>query len=356
MSLRLFTPGPVSVPKDVVQASSAQPLHHRSTEFLSLSQKVWADLQRVFRTDDPVVLLAGSGMSGIEAAMISVHRPGDHVAILEHGRFGQRLTEIATIYGLVPHPITVPWGEVITAEMVASHLNTRNDWSGVWFVHSETSTGVVLDAASITAAVRNIAPDVVVGMDAVLSLAIEEVNVAAWTIDLAICGVQKGLMCPPGLACVSISERAEHRILANQRRSYTLDLHTVLDHQREGLFAWTPPVLLVAALEVALQRILSEGLANVWQRHQTCADIVRSGVKDLGLKIFGTGTSNAVTVIEHHRSNEIRRGLEDAHRILVASGQDQYAGRMFRIGTCGMVTPSDAHDVVDALRSVLTHL
>lgn len=356
MSLRLFTPGPVTVPIEVMRASAMPPLHHRSSEFLSLSQTVWSDLQSVFRTDDPVVVLAGSGMTGIEAAMISVHRPGDHVAILEHGRFGQRLTEIATIYGLIPHPLTVPWGEVITSEMVASHLNTRSDWSGVWFVHSETSTGVVLDAASITKVIRDITPDVIIGMDAVLSIAIEEVSVAAWTIDLAICGIQKGLMCPPGLACVSISERAEQHILANQRRSYTLDLHTVLDHQREGLFAWTPPVSLVAALNVALKQILSEGLTNVWQRHQTCANIVRTGVKDLGLKIFGPGTSHAVTVIEHHRSNEIRRGLEDAHRILVASGQDQYAGRMFRIGTCGMITPSDAHDVVDALRSVLTHL
>lgn len=356
MSLRLFTPGPVTVPDEVLQASALPALHHRSGEFLSLSRSVWTDLQTVFRTDDPVVLLAGSGMTGIESAMISVHRPGDHVAVLEHGRFGQRLTEIAQIYGLIPHPLRVAWGEVITSEMVAEHLSTRDDWSGVWFVHAETSTGVVLDAACITSAIRAAAPDVVIGMDAVLSIGIEEVNVAAWTIDLAICGIQKGLMCPPGLACVSISERAEQRILAVGRRSYTLDLHTTLDHQRDGLFPWTPPVTLVAALHAALQRILAEGLEHVWYRHQTSADIVRTGLRELGLKFFGPSTSNAVTVIEHHRSTEIRRALEDAHRILVASGQDQFSGRMFRVGTCGAVTPDDARDVVDAIRSVLMHL
>jgi aspartate aminotransferase-like enzyme len=356
MSLRLFTPGPVTVPDEILRALAHQPLHHRSSEFLTLSRSVWSDLQQVFRTDDPVVLLAGSGMTGIEAAMVSVHRPGDHVAILEHGRFGQRLTEIAQIYGLIPHPLRVAWGEVITSEMVAEHLGTRDDWSGVWFVHAETSTGVVLDAASITSAIRAVAPDIVVGMDAVLSIGIEEVNVAAWTVDIAVCGIQKGLMCPPGLACVSISERAEHHILAAGRRSYTLDLHTVLDHQREGLFAWTPPVTLVSALHVALQRILREGLEHVWHRHQTSAEIVRTGLRDLGLKIFGAATSHAVTVVEHHRSTEIRRALEDAHRILVASGQDQFSGRMFRVGTCGAVTPDDARDIVDAIHSVLTHL
>lgn len=365
MKMRLFTPGPVTVPQDIVDAASAQPLYHRSPEFMALSRSVWANLQTVFQTHDPVVVLGGSGMSGIEAAMIAAHAPGEHIVILEHGRFGQRLTQIARIHGLVPHVLSVPWGETISPDLLADHLNNLlndplndplNDLCGVWFVHAETSTGVLLDAGALTSTIRARCPDALIGMDAVTSIGIHDVKVDAWQVDMAITGVQKGLMCPPGLACVSISERAEQRLLSNPRRSYSLDLHTVLDHQREGLFTWTPPVTLVAALGAALDRILNEGLDHVWARQAASAEIVRQGARQLGLKLFGAATSNAVTVIEHRRSNEIRRELRDVHHMLVAGGQDQLSGKVFRIGTCGSITPTDAHEITEALRTVFTHL
>ena len=364
MSMRLYTPGPVSVPQEVIEAASAQPLYHRSPEFVALSRSVWADLQTVFQTNDPVVVLSGSGMTGIEAAMIAVHAPGEEIVILEHGRFGQRLTEIARIHGITPHVLSVPWGEAISPDLLNNHLNDLlNDLlekhsrvSGVWFVHAETSTGVLLDAGAIASTIRTKCPEAIIGMDAVTSIGIHDVRVDAWQIDMAITGIQKGLMCPPGLACISISERAEQRLLSNSRRSYTLDLHTVLDHQREGLFTWTPPVTLVAALSASLKRILNEGLVNVWERHAASAEIVRNGARNLGLKLFGASTSNAVTVIEHHRSNEIRRALRDVHHMVVAGGQDQLSGKVFRVGTCGAVTPSDVQEITEALRTVLTHL
>lgn len=351
MTMRLFTPGPVTVPAAVLTACAQQPLHHRSTAFKDLSARVWQQLQQVYRTQHPVVVLAGSGMTAIEASIASTTRVGDHALVLENGRFAERIAMILERYGAIVHRITVPWGESIRVP-----LDMPPIVDVCWMVHSETSTGVALDIAAIARYVRDRHPDALIGVDGITSVGVHDVHTDAWDLDMVITASQKGLMCPPGLAMTSISPRAEARMRAAQPRTYTFDLNVVLDHQRKGLFTWTPPVTLIAGLDVALQMILAEGLDHVTARHADVTAYLHARLAALDLPLFGEASSHALTVVDDARASAIRAALIERHGMMVAGGQDRMSGRAFRIGTCGNVHRSDIDELITALADVLTHL
>lgn len=352
---RLFTPGPVHVPQPVLEAAARYPLYHHSTEFASLCQGVWQKLQRVYCTEGPVVLLPGSGMTGIDAAFRSVVHPDDHVLVVSHGRFGERLATLSQRAGYVTYHRSFEWGLAPTMDDVLEAIHQHPRTTVLWIVYSETSTGVTIDLQEIAAAVRRQAPHVLLCIDAVTALAIHHLQTDAWGLDVVAAGIQKGLMCPPGLACLSLSHRAQMRIVERKREAYTLDLKTVLDAQQSsGRFAWTPPVTLVAALDQALDMILTEGLDAVVARHESNWKVTRSFVHQSTLRPFGEASSFAVTVALHSHANQIRFTLENTFDVLIAGGQEQLSGTAIRIGTCGAVKPSDLDDLFNALRDVLT--
>ena len=352
----LFTPGPVDIPQSIVEAASRQPLHHRSIEFQTLSHRVWNNLQAVFRTSGPVAIVAGSGMTGIEASIASLFSVGDTIVVLNNGRFGERLATIARLYQINVVEITVPWGESISSATVGETLQQHPDAKGLWFVHSETSTGVLLDAKEIARTARTVIPDILICVDAITAIGIHEFETSAWDIDVAVTGIQKGFMCPPGLACCALSIRALEQLSSVSAPTYTMNLKTVLSHQDRGLFAFTPPVTLVAALDEALLLIKHEGIHDVWARHANVSHSLRDGLVDRGMTLFGESTSNALTCVEHVHADEIKKRLKSRHDVVIAGGQDRLAGRIFRVGTCGSITVSDVLDFFTVLDDVITDL
>lgn len=337
--MMLLTPGPVDVHPDVLAASARPLLHHRTPEFYELSQRVWKGLQQMHLTTSMVTVHAGSGMTGIESAMASVHAPGDHVVICSHGRFGERLPVIAHRYGLDTTMVHVDWGNAFDADRVAAAITQARSQGkridGVWMVHAETSTGVSIDLASIAAVVRSLAPDAIIGVDTVTSLGVQELRFDAWDLDIAVTGIQKGLACPPGLAVIALSKRALARIESLPSRSYTLDLQTVVRHQRDGLFAWTPPVTLIAALDHALAMSTMYGLEMLWTEHRRRHHRILEVAQNHGLSTLGAPTAMGVVAIQHPRSNEVRTMLKDLHGLRIAGGHDHLAGSLIRIGTMG---------------------
>jgi aspartate aminotransferase-like enzyme len=354
--MRLFTPGPVQLPDVVAHAMSQSPLHHRSPEFLELSQRLWRGLGQVWQTEQPVMVLAGSGMCGIEAAMGSVHAPGQKVVVLNHGRFGGRIAEIGTLLGLEVVQVVQPWGEIIEVGDVLPVLNAHPDATAVWMVHSETSTGVTLNVEAIASGVRSYRADLLICVDAVSSMAIHELRMDAWGLDVVASGSQKGLLSPPGLACVALSEQAHKAMQSHQPRSYTMNLQTVLRAQQSGLFTWTPPVTLVAAMTAAVDLILRIGLDATWAHHRRLADLLRTGLQNRSLDLFGCANSNTLTCLKHHQASRIQQLLREDHNMMVADGQDHLAGTMIRIGTCGALAVPDIMDMLAALDDVLSKL
>lgn len=354
MNPELFTPGPVRVPAAVLAAVARQPLHHHSKAFRHLSERVWLQLRTLLDTGGTAVVMAGSAMTGIEAAIISTVHPGQTVVVVDNGRFAERLATIVALAGGAVHRIVVPWGTALEPAMLDANLDTVNAVDSLWMVHSETSTGVTQDVAALAATVRRRFPDVLIGVDAVTSLAIHPFHMDPWGIDLAVAGIQKGLCCPPGLACVGVSERALARL--HSTASYTLDLLSVVDAQRSGGFVATPPVGLVVGLDVALTSLAAEGYPAVWQRHVEVRRTLHDGLAELGLPLFGAATSCAVTVVRHPDSDTIRQRLLDDHGMVVAGGQGPLAGTTFRIGTCGSVTSDDIRRLLRSLALVLHSL
>ncbi|HLP29136.1 MAG TPA: aminotransferase class V-fold PLP-dependent enzyme [Candidatus Didemnitutus sp.] len=350
----LFTPGPVPVPLSVVEACAQPVLYHRSNEFRELSQRVWNGLQEIFVTTDPVLVLAGSGMTGIEACIASTVCPGDRVLVLHHGRFGERLVTINQRYGAHVIELGVSWGEEITAVMVEDRLSGIGNITTVWLVHSETSTGVTLPLSEITSVIQRMAPDALIMVDAVLSVAIEPVLTEEWNLDAVVSGVQKGLMCPPGLAAVAVSKRMIDRIHSVPTRSYTLDLATVLKDYERGLFTWTPPVSLIAGLDVALGMILKKGLPATWADHQERASHVRSLARSRRFSEFGAGTSCGVVVLQHNAIQSVIDELATQHNIIVSGGQDQLKGLIMRIGICGSYTSEMMNTLFLAIDAILS--
>ena len=354
--MKLFTPGPVPVPQNVMQAACRPLIHHHSREFRELLASTLSALQQIFDTRNTVVMISGSAMTAIESVTASCIRPNDHVLVLVHGRFGQRLATCCEIHGATVHTISVAWGETIDSDQVRreiTELQRSCCLKAVWMVHSETSTGVSLDVQAIAAVVDELSPGTLVLVDGVTSVAIQEIHTDAWKLDAVVCGAQKGLMSPPGVGIVALSNRLEGYVRASECSLYANDLRRVLEAHDQGLMLWTPPVTVVCALHCAAADILHRGLPIVWQEHADRRAYVREHAISRGFGLFGIGSSQALVVVTHPRIQEIRTALWDHHDMLVADGQDAFVGHMMRIGICGSYQMSDLAQLFAAIDMVL---
>ena len=176
--MRLFTPGPVPSPQRVLDACASNVLFHHGDDFSSVLDETWSHLKTVFSTENPVVVMPGSGMTAMEACVVSTVRHADRVVVFHHGRFGMRLVRINEIYGADVIVHAVEWGCTWTADRVRECLQEdrkQGAVKAVWFVHSETSTGVALELASICSVVREILPDALLLVDGVTSIGVQPV-------------------------------------------------------------------------------------------------------------------------------------------------------------------------------------
>lgn len=354
--MKLYTPGPVPVPEDIMAAACRPVLHHHSEEFRQVLRETTRDLRSIFCTRQTVVMLSGSAMTGIESVAGCCIRPGDHVLVLCHGRFGDRLAECSALRGATVHTLRAAWGESIDAEQLRqylTHLPGTCRLKAVWVVHSETSTGVALDLQALSAVVHELTPETFVLVDGVTSVAIHEVQTDAWKLDAVVTSAQKGLFSPPGLAIVSLSARLEEYVRMQSSDLYANDMRRVLEVADKGLMLWTPPVTIVCAVQAAARRIVCAGLETVWREHAERREYVRHQAVRRGFELFGEGSSQALVMLSHPRVNDIRTALRERFSMLVADGQDQLSGRVMRIGICGSYTIDSLAELFGAIDTIL---
>lgn len=358
MKSRLFTPGPTPVPPEVLRAMHTQPIYHRSSAFRALMTRLRPALQYLFQTSGPVLTLSCSGTGGMESTFVSLFSPGDTIVAVNGGKFGERWVTLPRTLGLKAVEVRTPWGEAVTVDAVLDALREHPQARAVYLTHSETSTGTVIDLRAIARGIRE-RSDVLVCVDAVTAAGALELRCESWGIDVCVTGSQKGLMLPPGLAFVALSERAVAAAAAARMPRYYLDLRRALEAEQRGDTPWTPAISLVLGLEVALQLIQREGLEAVWHRHAVVASGVRAGVQALGLELFSRSPSNAVTAVripEGVAWADLRRTCAVQAGVTIAGGQGEFAGRLFRIGHLGYVDQSDVLVVIGALERALQSL
>lgn len=351
MSFRLFTPGPTPVPPELSLAMAAPMPHHRTPEFQATFERTSRLLQQVYRTEDPVLLLAASGTGAMEAAVVNLSLPGERVLSIDAGKFGARWGELLRAYGRDVREMRLAWGESPQPQDVEREAR---EWGArcLFVTHSETSTGALADLEALAAVARRLEALLVV--DAITSLGAHRVESRAWGLDCVVCGSQKAFMLPPGLAFASLSARARARLQENPTPRYYFDFGRALAAAAKGQSAWTPAISLVLGLERACERLLAEGLERVWERHRVLSAAMRAGVGALGLEVLARQPSHAVTaVVLPDIADAVRQTLWTEHGIKVAGGQDAYKGRLVRVGHLGAFDAADVTLFLAAFEAAL---
>ncbi len=355
---RLFTPGPTPLPDSVREILGRPILHHRTAEFQTVLARVTAGLMRLFETRQPVLTLTGSGSAGMEALVVNLASPGETVAVLNAGKFGERWLGLARAYGLKVVELARPWGASFTAEEVGRFLDKEGAAATlVLATHSETSTGALHDLEGIAAAVRERGRLLVA--DVVTSFGVHPVRFDTWGLGAAVTGSQKGLMLPPGLAFTVLSEAAWERTRKATLPRFYLDLNRARASLNKNATPFTPAVPLVLALEESIRMIEKEGLSEVHARHARHAGACRAAMGALGLPLFAESPSNGVTAVrapEDRDSQEVVKLLREKHGIRIAGGQEPMKGKLFRLGHMGHYADGDIRGLVAALTGVLLEL
>jgi serine---pyruvate transaminase len=353
----LMTPGPTPAPPEVLAAIAQPVIHHRGPDFRRLYSEALGRLREVFRTEQEVLLFGGSGSGAMESGAANLLSPGDPVLVVSAGYFGERWAAIAKAYGAEVDHLRYAWGEIPSADDVAARLRER-EAAILFFTHSETSTGVVIDPQPFAAAARE--TGALSAVDAVSSLGAVPLETDAWGIDVVASGAQKALMTPPGLAFASVSERALAAAEGKGGGRYYFDWAKTAKSQAKGASPFTPAVSLFLGLDVALQLIEDEGIENVWARHDLLARATRAGALALGLDLYGEPDERSTVVTAIELPGDIDGGKVPGTLrklgITANGGQDHLKGRILRIAHCGYFGAFDILTSLSGLEIALQQL
>lgn len=354
MKPRLFTPGPTAVPEETLLELAKPVTYHRSAEAKAILAEVTEDLKYVFQTANPVFTLTSSGTGGMESAVSSCLAAGEKVILLTAGRWGERWRGILKAHGANIVTVEVPYGKAVTPEMAEAAVKANPDAKAVFATLSETSTGVGHDLAAIGKVVAG--TDALLIADGISGLGAMECRVDAWNIDVCVTGSQKALMLPPGLAFVSVSDKAWKKIDATPVRNFYFDLRRYRKSLAESDTPFTPANTLIKAQRASLKRIRAEGIENLWARHARIAAATRAGVQALGLELFAERPNNALTVITVPAgvdgSGTLKK-MEKQYGFKLADGQDTLKGKIWRLSHMGYTDAFEVLGAVSALELVL---
>ncbi|WP_117236841.1 pyridoxal-phosphate-dependent aminotransferase family protein [Thermus sediminis] len=345
----LLTPGPVRLHPKALGALARPQLHHRTEAARALFLKARHLLKEAFRTEGEVLLLTGSGTLAMEALVQNLFAPGERVLVPVYGKFSERFAEIAESAGLQVERLDYPYGAVPRPEDVA-----RRGFEGLLLVHSETSTGALVDLPALAQAFRGANPEGLVGADMVTSLLLKEVALEGFGVDAAASGSQKGLMCPPGLGFVALSPRALSLL---RPRGYYLDLSRELRAQREGESAWTPAINLVGAVAAVLEEVLPNLEAHLalkaWQN-----GLLYEVGEGLGLRPVPEVRSPAVAAFylpEGVPYGAVKEAFAKRGAV-IAGGQGPLKGRIFRLSLMGHYDRYEAFGVAALFREAFSDI
>jgi aspartate aminotransferase-like enzyme len=356
----LMTPGPTPVPAEVLLTQAAPMIHHRTPDFSAAFAEAIEGLKYVFQTEGDVLLFASSGTGVMEASIANCFCAGDTVIVCRNGKFGDRMKQIAEVYGLNVIDLDYPWTEVVDPADVATALQENPGVRGVIVTQSETSSGVLNDVKTIGAIVAE-HPETVLIVDSITGIGAVECKTDEWGLDVVMTGSQKGLMLPPGLAACTVSEKAWRAYERSTLPKYYFDWKKYQKNIEKQTTPFTPAVSLVLGLNVALKMIKDEGLDNTIARHSRLAEATRRGCEALGLRLFAPpeGRGSAVTPVwvpEGIDGKKIVSILKNKYGITIAGGQDDYTGRIFRVGHLGYFGEFDIITTLAGLEMTLAEL
>jgi alanine-glyoxylate transaminase/serine-glyoxylate transaminase/serine-pyruvate transaminase len=343
----LHVPGPSPVPARILRAISFPPIDHRGPEFGQLGLKVLSGIQQIFKTKQPVIIYSASGTGAWEAALVNTLSPGDHVLMYETGQFATLWKKLADRLGLITEFLGVSgikeWRYGVDAATIEARLksDTHHQIKAVCVVHNETSTGVISDIAAIRKAIDAARHPALLMVDTVSGLASADYRHDEWGVDVSISGSQKGMMLPPGLGFNALSLKAiEASKTAKSPRAF-LAWDEILESNKTGYWPTTPSINLLYGLHEAMDMLMTEGLENVFARHQRLASACRAAVAAWGLEVQcldAAAYSPVVTAVVTPAgvdADALRKLILERYNLSLGTGLGKVKGRVFRIGHMG---------------------
>lgn len=361
----LMTPGPTPVPSKVLLKMAEPIIHHRTPDFEQSIAEAVSALKELFETEkSDILLFASSGTGVMEAAIVNCFCAGDTVIVARNGKFGERQLQICEAYGINVIDMEYPWDECVQAKDIKAKLEEEsvagNTVRGVIVTQSETSSGVLNDVKAIGKVVKDY-EDTVLIVDSITGIGAVECKTDEWGLDVVMTGSQKGLMLPPGLAAMSVSEKAWKANSRSTLPKFYFDWKKYKKSIDKNTTPFTPAVTLILGLNESLKLILGEGLENTIKRHARLARATREGVEAIGLKLFAPeeGRGSAVTTVWVPKGidgKEIVAIMKNRYGVTIAGGQDHLSGRIFRIGHLGYFGDFDIITTLTALEMTLAGL
>ena len=358
---RLYTPGPTPLLPAAQFAMAAADMHHRTPEFRALFQKVLGQLKVFVGTQNDVLLLSSSGTGAMEASVSNLTSPGDNVLVLTAGKFGERWTGLAKAFGCEPDVVSAPYGE--TFELAQIRAALKPEHRVVYMQATETSTAVKHDVEAVAKLIKEVAPETILVVDGITGLGTTHFDVDGWGIDILIGGSQKAVMIPPGLAYLSVSEKAWAAMERAKNPRYYFDLRKERKNAVKGESAYTPAVALVAGLGAALDYIagqaggdLEKGRIALVDNAIVNAEATRAGLVSLGFTLFAptapAAAATAVAVPEGMDSGTVVKALKAKFSLVTANGQGEMQGKIFRVAHLGFFDYLDTIAFLGAMEHI----
>ncbi|MBT9536531.1 MAG: alanine--glyoxylate aminotransferase family protein [Nitrospirae bacterium] len=345
----LLAPGPTPVPSEALLAMAMPIIHHRSPDFLPVLDAAKNGLKWLYQTKNDVLILCSTGTGGMVGAVNNFFSPGDKVLTVNGGKFGERWTKICKAYGLQAEEIVVEWGYAVKPETIEAKLKNDPSIKGVFVQASETSTGVYHDIEALAKVVKKYENTILI-VDAISAIVAHDLRMDEWGIDVMIGGSQKGVMLPPGLAFVGISEKAWKFSEKSKCPRFYFNFKKERENLAKNQTNFTSPVTLIIGLNESIKLLRKEGLENVFKRHERLANATRAAVKALGLELYPKESpSNSVTAVcapAGIDGQAIYKNLREKYGITAAGGQGHVKGKIFRIAHLGY---ADTFDVIIAI-------
>ncbi len=351
-------PGPTNVPDRVMHAMIKPIIGHRGAEFHALYEEITEKLKYVFQTQNDVFVLTCSGTGGIECAVSNLVSPGDKVIVPVFGVFSERLAEKVKRRGGIPVELSLPWGTAPRASEIKEIVEREPDAKAIFLVYNETSTGVtVRELPEIGRIAKE--NNLLLIVDAISILGGDKLPVDEWNIDFCITGSQKCIACPPGLAMVSVSQKAWEKIEKTENKPMYFDLLRMKEYAAKKETPFTPVLPIFHALNEALKIIHEEGLEKRFERHRKCAQAFYNAIEALGLTVFPkeksirSNTVIAVNVPENVEDNKVRSIMREKYKVLIAGGMGKLKGKIFRIGCMGIISQAEVLTTLNAFGNAL---
>src|SRR6266487_1129170 len=354
-------PGPTNVPPRVMRAMIKPLMGHRGPDFKEILSQVISKTKKVFQTKEDLFILTTSGTGATECALQNITDDGDKIIVNVNGFFSERLAEAIKAYGGQPLVVSSEWGKAPRTEDFRKIIKANPDAKALAVVYNETSTGVTVRSLQEIGKLCE-EEDILLIVDAISILGGDKLPVDDWNVDICVTASQKCLMTPPGLAFISVSDKAWTKIKSKKvSRSYYLDLVMYKKYIEDGYTPFTPAVSLLYALNEACDMILEEGLQPRYERHKICAEAVYNGMEAMGLGLYAEKESRSHTVAAVNSpmgmdEGKLRELIRTKYGIDFGGSLGKAKGKMFRVGIMGNVGSSDIMTTVGAIGSATSEL